>query len=94
MAVEDEKHFVMECGSLSTYKNTFFFEDLEEIVPSFSRKNVYEKLSFKWECKDYDIVCVCITYICIMYRARDTLVQNILQTYFIYFKNCWRSDLT
>ena len=76
MAVEDEKHFVMECSSLSTYKNTFF-EDLEEIVPSFSRENVYEKFSFKLECKDYAIVCVCITNICIIYRARDTLVKNI-----------------
>ena len=24
MAVEDEKHFVMECDSLSTHRNTFF----------------------------------------------------------------------
>ena len=32
-----EKHFVMECDSLSTHINTFS-DDLEEIVPSFSRK--------------------------------------------------------
>ena len=55
MAVEDEKHFFNECDSLSTYRNTFFFDDLEEIVPSFSSKNVDEKFSFIMECKDYDI---------------------------------------
>ena len=32
-----------------------FFDDLEEIVPSFSSKNVDEKFSFKMECKDYDL---------------------------------------
>ena len=60
MAVEDEKHFVMECDSLITQRNTFF-DDLEEIVPSFSSKNADEKISFIMECKDYDIACVCIT---------------------------------
>ena len=29
------------------------------------------------ECKDYDIACKCITNICLMYRARETLVNNI-----------------
>ena len=76
MAVEDEKHFVMECDSLSTHRNTFF-DNLEEIVPSFSSKNVDEKLSFIMECKDYDISCVCITNICIMFRAREELVKSI-----------------
>ena len=37
MAVEDEKHFVMECDSLLTYRNKYF-GDLEQIVPSFSSK--------------------------------------------------------
>ena len=76
MAVEDEKHFVMECDSLSTHRNTFF-DNLEEIVPSFSSKNVDEKFSFIMECKDYDISCVCITNICIMFRAREELVKSI-----------------
>ena len=49
------------------------FYDLGEIVP-FSSKNVDEKFSFIMECKDYDISCVCITNICIMYRAREELV--------------------
>ena len=76
MAVEDEKHFVMECDSLSTYRNTFF-DKLEEIVPSLSSKNVDEKFSFIMECKDYDISFVCITKICIMFRAREELVKFI-----------------
>ena len=54
-----------------------FFDDLEEIVPSFSSKNVDEKFSFIMECKDYDISCVCITNICIMFRAREELVKSI-----------------
>ena len=29
------------------------------------------------ECKDYDIARVCITNSCIMYRTRDTWVDNI-----------------
>ena len=74
MAVEDEKHFVMECDSLSTHRNTFF-DELEEIVPSFSSKNVDEKFSFIMECKDYDISCVCTTNICVMLRAREELVK-------------------
>ena len=74
MAVEDQKHFVMECDSLSKYRNTFF-DGLEEIVPSFSSKNVGERFSFIMECKDYDIAYVRITNICIMYGARDTLVK-------------------
>ena len=53
------------------------FYDIEEIVPSFSSKNVDEKLSCIMECKYYDIACVCITNICIMYRARETLVKDI-----------------
>ena len=53
------------------------FYDLEEIVPSFSSKNVDEKFSFIMECKDYDSSCVCITNICIMYRAREELVKSI-----------------
>ena len=73
MAVEDEKHFVMECYSFSTYRN-IFFDDLEEIVPSFSSKNVGEGFSFIMECKGYDIACVCITNICIMHGARDTVI--------------------
>ena len=76
MAVEEDKHFVMECDSLSTYRNKYF-DDLEQIVPSFSSKNVDEKFSFIMECKDNDIACVCITNICIMCRARGTLVNNI-----------------
>ena len=32
-----------------------FFDDLEEIVPSFSSKNVNEKFSFIMEYKDYVI---------------------------------------
>ena len=74
--VEDEKHFVMKCDSLSTYRNTFF-DDLEENVPSFSSKNEDEKFFFIMECKDYDIDCVCITNGCIIYRARDTWIKNI-----------------
>ena len=31
ITVEDEKQFVIECDSLSTYKYTFFFDDLEQI---------------------------------------------------------------
>ena len=54
-----------------------FFDNLEEIVPSFSSKNVDEKFSFIMECKDYDISCVCITNICIMFRAREELVKSI-----------------
>ena len=54
-----------------------FFDDLEEIVPSFSSKNEDEKFSFIMECKDYDISCVCITNICIMFRAREELVKSI-----------------
>ena len=76
MAVEEDKHFVMECDSLSTYRNKYF-DDLEQIVPSISSKNVDEKFTFIMECKGYDIARVCITNICIMYRARDTLVNNI-----------------
>ena len=45
MAVEDEKHFVMECDSLSIHRNTCF-DDLEEIVPSLSNKNVDEKFFY------------------------------------------------
>ena len=66
----------MECYSFSTYRN-IFFDDLEEIIPSFSSKNVGERFSFIMECKDYDIACVCITNICIMHGARDTLVKDI-----------------
>ena len=62
MAVED---FGMECGTLSTYRNKYF-DDLEQIVPSVSSKNVDEKLTFIMQCKDYDIACVCITNICII----------------------------
>ena len=61
-----------------------FFDDLEEIVPSFSSKNVDEKFSFIKECKNYVIARVCITNICIMNKARDTLVKDIkcpLRTY-------------
>ena len=54
-----------------------FFGDLEEIVPSFSSKNVDEKFSFIMECKDYDISCVCNTNICIMFRAREELVTSL-----------------
>ena len=43
------------------------------IVPSFSSKNVDEKFTLIMECKYSDIACVCITNICIMYKARDTL---------------------
>ena len=57
LAVEDEKHFVMKCDSLSNYRN-IFFDDLKEIVPSFSSKYVGERFSFIMECKDYDIACV------------------------------------
>ena len=44
MAVEDEKHFVMECDSITAHINTFF-NDLEEIVPPFSSKNL-DDISF------------------------------------------------
>ena len=57
MAVEDEKRFVMECDI------EIFFDDLEQIVPSFSSKNVDEKFTFIVECKDYEFACVCITNI-------------------------------
>ena len=40
-----------------------FFDDLEQIVPSFSSKNVDEKFTFIVECKDYEFACVCITNI-------------------------------
>ena len=45
MAVEDEKHFIMHCDSLSKHRNTYF-DNLEEIVPSFSSRYVDEKFSF------------------------------------------------
>ena len=76
MSVEDEKHFLMERDSLKTHRNTYF-DDLEEIVPSFSSKNVDEKISFIKECKDYDNFCVCITDICIMFRGREEWVKSI-----------------
>ena len=38
-SVEDEKHFVMECFSLSAHRNTFF-DELAQIVPSFFSKTV------------------------------------------------------
>ena len=53
MAAEDEKHFVMECDSLSTYRNKLV-GDLEQIVPSFPSKYVSEKCTFIMECKDTD----------------------------------------
>ena len=37
----------------------------------FSSENVDEKFFFIMEYKDYGIACVCITTICILYRARD-----------------------
>ena len=58
--VEDERHFVMNCSSLSTYKNTFF-EELVRIVPSFVSKNIDEKFTFIMECTDYDIAYICIS---------------------------------
>ena len=54
-----------------------FFDDLEEIVPSFSSNNVDEKFSFILECKDYEISFVCITNIGIIFRAREELVKSI-----------------
>ena len=33
------------------------------------------------ECKDYDISCVCITNICIIFRAREELVKSISAPY-------------
>lgn len=74
-SVEDEKHFVMECSSLSAYRNTFF-EELTQIVPAFFGKTVDEKFAFIMECKDYDIACVCITHICKMFRARDNMINS------------------
>ena len=61
--VEDEKHFVMECISLSAHRNTFY-DELAQIVPSFFNKTEDEKFSFIMECKDYDIARLCITHIC------------------------------
>ena len=37
-----------------------FFDDFEQIVPSFSSKNVDEKFILIIDYEDYDIVCVCI----------------------------------
>ena len=59
--VEDEKHFVMECFSLSAHRNTFF-DELAQIVPSFFSKTEDEKFSFIMESKDYDIARVCIIH--------------------------------
>ena len=73
--VEDERHFVMNCSSLSTYRNTFF-EELVKIVPSFVSKNIDEKFTFIMECTDYDIAYICISNIYKMFRARDTLFNN------------------
>ena len=42
MAIEDEKHFAMECVSLSTCRKPFF-DALEQIIPSFASKTVDEK---------------------------------------------------
>ena len=60
MAVEDDKHFLMECDSLSKYRNKDF-DDLEQIVPSFSSKNVDEKFTFIMECKRLRH-CLCMYY--------------------------------
>ena len=40
----------------------------------FFSKSVDEKFAFIMNCKDYDIAYVCITNICKMFRARDTLI--------------------
>ena len=40
-------------------------------------QNVDKKFSFIMECKVYDISCVCITNICIVFRAREELVKSI-----------------
>ena len=40
-----------------------FFDDLEEIVPSFTSKNEDEKFSFIMECKEYDIACMHYKYL-------------------------------
>ena len=45
MAIEDEKHFVMECASLSTCRK-LFFDALDQIIPSFASKTVDEKFAF------------------------------------------------
>ena len=68
----------MECFSLSAYRNTFSFDELAQIVPSFFSKTVDEKFAFLMECKDYDIACVCITHTCIckMFRARDKMINS------------------
>ena len=76
MAIEDEKHFVMECASFSTYRK-LFFDGLEQIIPSFAGKTVDEKCAFIMECKDYDIACVSVTNIWKMFRARDGLISDI-----------------
>ena len=75
IGVEDERHFVMNCSSLSTYRDTFF-EELVNIVPSFVSKNIEEKFTFIMECTDYKIAYICISNIYKMFRARDTLINN------------------
>ena len=75
MAIENEKHFVKECASLSTCRKPFF-DALDQIIPSFASKTVDEKFAFIMECKDYDIACVCVTNIWKMFRARDSLISN------------------
>ena len=50
---------------------------VKKVYLPFSSKNIDEKFSFIVECKDYDTACVCITNICIIYRARETFVKNI-----------------
>ena len=73
--VEDQKHFVTECFSLSAHRNTFF-DELAQIFPSFFSKTEDEKFSFIMECKDYDIARVCITHTCKMFRARDNMINS------------------
>ena len=76
MAIEDEKHFVMECVSLSTCRKPFF-DALDQIIRSFASKTVDEKFAFIMECKDYEIACVCVTNIWKILRAKDSLISNI-----------------
>ena len=73
--VEDEKHFVLSCSKLETYRKSFF-DKFNDIYPAFNFMNISDKFKYILTSKDYDLNVLCMSFIFELYNKRNLLVNN------------------
>ncbi|MCU7800554.1 MAG: reverse transcriptase family protein [gamma proteobacterium symbiont of Lucinoma myriamae] len=73
--IEDECHFVLNCVKLDRIRN-IFFNELCNIVPSFSLMSDSERFKFVLTSNDYDINVLCVSHIYMLYNERNNLLTS------------------